>query len=356
MNGEPNPTAIECRSVSKAYGTQSALRSFDLKVGNGEILSLLGPSGSGKTTALRVIAGFEEPDGGEVMIGGRLVVGEGTSVPPEKRRVGMVFQDYALFPHMNVARNVGYGLGRSHGRGRLERLLDLVGLQDKADRMPHELSGGEQQRVALARALAPGPGVILLDEPFSNLDATLRIRMRREVRGILKSAGAAAIFVTHDQEEALAIADVVAVMRDGRVLQQAAPRDLYRRPVDRWVASFVGDSAFFEGTASSGKVDTALGTFSYTGSLRGRVDLMVRPEWIRLDDADGATAVVVGNEYYGHDQLVEVQLGVGRHISARVGAGPTYADGDRVVVSVAKFVVFAKDQERCSTSVRNSKP
>ena len=252
---EPTGTAITCRDVSKRFDSIRALDGFMIDVENGLILSLLGPSGSGKTTALRVIAGFAIPDSGSVTIGGRVIVDQKTFIPPEKRRVGMVFQDYALFPHMTVANNVGYGI-REGKAERVQRVLTLVGLLDMAERMPHELSGGEQQRVALARALAPRPDVILLDEPFSNLDATLRVRMRRDVRRILKWAGATAIFVTHDQEEALAMADTVAVMRKGTIVQAGTPEDVYRTPIDKWVAGFIGESEFVDGDASTGRVTT----------------------------------------------------------------------------------------------------
>lgn len=338
---EPNGSAITCNDVSKRFGAVQALDSFSIDVADGRILSLLGPSGCGKTTALRVIAGFENPDSGSVTIGGRAVV-EGRKVtPPERRRVGMVFQDYALFPHMDVGRNVGYGID-GKDQDRIHEILTLVGLEDMAGRMPHELSGGEQQRVALARALAPRPDAVLLDEPFSNLDATLRVRMRRDVRRILKWAGATTIFVTHDQEEALAMADFVAVMRAGTIVQAGTPKDLYRSPVDKWVAGFIGESEFVDGNAAPGRVDTPLGAFPHFGSLRGPVEVMVRPEWIHLERTDDGTATVIDQEFYGHDQLVVIEFDNGRRLKARVSSGPVYARGDKVQVEVDEVVVFPK--------------
>lgn len=334
-----NGTAISCSGIHKRFGAVTALDGFDLDVAGGSTLSLLGPSGCGKTTALRVIAGFEEPDAGRVAIGGRVVVGPKTAVPPERRRVGMVFQDYALFPHMSVARNVAYGLDSAD---RVDEVLHLVGLDGLGDRMPHELSGGEQQRVALARALAPRPDVILLDEPFSNLDATLRVRMRRDVRRILMLAGATTIFVTHDQEEALAMADHVAVMREGKVVQEGSPKELYERPADKWVAGFVGESEFLRGEAAPGRVDTPLGAFPHFGRARGPVEVMVRPEWIHLEPADDGSASVVDQEFYGHDQLVLIEFANGRRLKARIAAGPVYTPGDRVQVSVDEVVVFPR--------------
>ncbi|MDE2640746.1 MAG: ABC transporter ATP-binding protein, partial [Chloroflexota bacterium] len=263
--------ALDCRGLRKSFGGVQAVQDVSFDVRPGEILALLGPSGCGKTTTLRLIAGFERADAGAVRIGGHTVVDERLSLPPEARRVGMVFQDYALFPHLTVGANVQYGLdapaGRAEGLGaklsraaaryvpyapapaddRVREALALVSLGDMADRYPHELSGGEAQRVALARALAPRPELILLDEPFSNLDTRLRASVRAEVRAILKRAGAAAVFVTHDQEEAFSLADRVGVMWEGRVAQLGTAAEIYRRPATRAVAEFVGDPDFLPG-------------------------------------------------------------------------------------------------------------
>ena len=217
---------VQLTDVSRAFGLTRAVDDVSLEVVEGEIFGVLGPSGSGKTTLLRLIAGFERPDGGSVTVGGHTVASGSVWLPPARRRSGMVFQDYALFPHLTVERNVAFGCARGD-REAPRRALELVGLQHKADRHPHELSGGERQRVALARALAPGPDVVLLDEPFSSLDATLRSDLRREVELILREAETCGVFVTHDQEEALSLADRIAVMRDGEVGQVGTPEDVY---------------------------------------------------------------------------------------------------------------------------------
>ncbi len=331
--------AIHCHGVTKRFNGSYALDDFELEVPAGAILALLGPSGCGKTTALRVIAGFERPDAGMVDIAGLRVVDDALNVPPEKRRVGMVFQEYALFPHMTVAANTGYGLDRTGG-DRVREVLELVGLAEHGDRMPHELSGGEQQRVALARALAPRPAVILMDEPFSNLDAGLRDRMRRDVRVILKEAEATAVFVTHDQEEALAIADIVAVMRRGKVKQIGPPQHIYRRPASPWIARFVGESEFVDGIAEVGQVKTPLGTFPLFGNLRGPVQVMIRPEWVHPVRAGDGAALVVDREFYGHDQLLVLELEGGRRLAARTGSNAGVAPGDRVDIGIDEVVVF----------------
>lgn len=331
--------AVSLHGVSKRFGPVTALDGFDLAVERGSVLALLGPSGSGKTTALRVIAGFERPDEGSVLIEGSEVVGATRWVPPEKRNVGMVFQDYALFPHLSVMDNVSFGLPKGSDPGRVDAVLAMVGLTGAGDRMPHELSGGEQQRVALARALAPGPHLILLDEPFSNLDTPNRDRVRREVRTILIEARATAIFVTHDQEEALAMSDSVAVMRDGAVLQTATPHDLYSRPSDCWVARFLGEAEFVAGTAAGGRVETALGTFPDDSRSSGDVEVMIRPEAVRLTLDAAGPALVVDREFYGHDQLVTLAVG-GSRLLARTGPEPVFSPGDQATFEVMDVVVF----------------
>jgi iron(III) transport system ATP-binding protein len=332
--------AIVCRDLVRHFGAVDALSGFSLEAPYGAVLGLLGPSGSGKTTALRIVAGFDRPDSGSVDVGGRTVVGEGVFVAPEKRRVGMVFQDFALFPHMSVAANVGYGLAAGMRKGRVAQVLEMVGIADKGDRMPHELSGGEQQRVALARALAPSPEVVLLDEPFSNLDAPQRERVRREVRTILVEARATAIFVTHDQEEALAMSDLVAVMRDGAVLQTSSPHDLYQRPADCWVARFLGEGEFLEGTAGGGQVETPLGAFPADPTMSGTVEVLIRPEAVRLTRSDSGAALVVDREFYGHDQLVTLHVDGGRRLLARVGPEPIFNPGDHATFEVTEVMVF----------------
>ncbi len=340
MRPEPPPAQITAVGLVKRFGDVAALDGFDLEVEAGAILGLLGPSGCGKTTVLRVIAGFELPDAGAVTIGGRVVVGPGVAVPPEQRRVGMVFQDYALFPHLTVARNVGYGLPRAGQAARVGAALEMVGLAGHGRAMPHELSGGEQQRVALARALAPRPAVVLLDEPFSNLDAPQRDRMRREVRTILVEARATAVFVTHDQEDALATSDLVAVMRAGRVVQVAPPDVVYRHPVDPWVARFLGEGLVLAGTARGDVVETAVGVLPLVAPAHGDVQVMVRPEAVRLAVAPDGPAQVVDREFYGHDQLVTVEFAGGLRIQSRLGPAPALMLGERVSVDVEQAVAF----------------
>jgi iron(III) transport system ATP-binding protein len=318
------------------------VKDLDLAVTRGEILALLGPSGCGKTTTLRLIAGFESPGSGTVEVDGRTVTGPGINVPPEKRRVGMVFQDYALFPHLSVEQNVAYGLpGGKKRKGRVAEVLALAHLDGLGGRMPHELSGGQQQRVALARALAPEPAVVLLDEPFSNLDASLRARVRSEMREILRDAGATAVFVTHDQEEALSLADEVAVMMDGVVVQSAPPETLYHYPATREVASFVGEANFLPGTVETGHVSCALGDIPILGDGEGEVEVMLRPEALVLRALPNGQATVEDREFYGHDQLLKLRLDSGGTLRARLVGGPGFGPGERVAVGVwGSAVVF----------------
>lgn len=337
MTSNPDFLTIRARGLSKSYGDVVALDSFSLDVWEGSLLTLLGPSGCGKTTALRVIAGFEPADG-TVEIRGRTVLDSDTFVPPEKRRVGMVFQDYALFPHMNVARNVAYGLDRDAGEERVQELLELVGLTGLGERMPGELSGGQQQRVALARAMAPSPDVVLLDEPFSNLDANLRDRVRRELKMILTEARTTAVLVTHDQEEALATSDLVAVMYKGRVVQVDTPAKLYTAPADPWIAEFLGDADALRSTGHRGYADTLLGRFKT--DLKGPVLVVVRPEDVQISIGESPNAVVANTEFFGHDQLVTVALPGGVRVRSRIGPRPNYEPGDNVRVRAIHARVF----------------
>jgi iron(III) transport system ATP-binding protein len=312
---------------------------------------LLGPSGCGKTTTLRLIAGFEELDEGSVEIAGRIVATADRSEPPEQRHVGMVFQDGALFPHLSVGKNVAFGLPRRAGNrdDRVAEALRIVGLAGYEKRMPYELSGGQQQRVALARALAPAPEVILLDEPFSNLDAELRAVVRAEVRQILADAKATAVLVTHDQEEALSLADRVAVMWEGRIVQDASPEELYHRPVNREIGVFVGDAQFVPGEGSGRRVHCELGELPTFGTAVGPVDVMLRPESLRLaHPADGqeANATVLTRAFFGHDQLMRIKLDTGSTLNARLGTYGGIRPGDRIHVSVRGAVLtFPKGAE-----------
>lgn len=340
---------LRCNGVSKRFGRSVALDAFDLELREGALLALLGPSGCGKTTALRVIAGFEEPDAGMVELGGRMVTGNAW-VPPERRRIGMVFQDWALFPHLDVWGNVAFGLDDRRDE-RVREVLELVRLDGLERRMPHELSGGQQQRVALARALAPSPEVILLDEPFSNLDASLRARVRAEVREVLQEAKVTAIFVTHDQEEALSMADEIAVMTGGRVLQVGAPHDVYQAPASRTVATLVGDANFVAGEVRDGTARTAIGDLPAPGLADGPIEVMVRPEAVSITPDAGGPAQIVDAEFYGHDQLVRVRLLDETALDVRLfGPRPDLLVGSAVTVTIGSQTHFfrAGDEEPAS--------
>ncbi len=337
--GDPQPPALSLRGITKRFGDVTAVDHLDLDVPEGSLTALLGPSGCGKTTALRLIAGLETPDAGSIRVAGDEVAGPTTFRAPHRRRVGLVFQDYALFPHLDVATNVGYGLRRlsaDEAARRVDEALDLVGLTHQRGRRPDQLSGGQQQRVALARALAPRPDVLLLDEPFSNLDAALRVLVREEVRAILRATGTTGVFVTHDQTEALSLADRVAVMRDGRLHQVASPHELYARPATRFVAEFVGDALAIPATrAGQFFVDTPLGRLETVRTIDDLPQVvLVRPEEVEVGRGlSPAAARVVAVTYYGHDQVVTVEV-AGLALRARLGPGRTFAVGDPVSVVV----------------------
>ncbi|GIJ11264.1 ABC transporter ATP-binding protein [Micromonospora andamanensis] len=324
--------------VIKRYGRVTALAGVDLRVPSGRLTAVLGPSGCGKTTLLRCLAGFERLDAGEIRIDGALVAGGGRHLPTHRRNIAVVPQEGALFPHLNVADNVGYGLDRATRRSdRIAEVLALVGLAGFGARMPHELSGGQQQRVAVARALAPRPSVVLLDEPFSALDAGLRAGLRHDVRDALRADGATGVLVTHDQGEALSVADQVVVLRDGRVIQAAAPATVYREPANPWVAEFVGDAVLLPADVEQGVARTALGLVPVTGAVPdGPVTVLVRPEQVRLTaGTGGVTATVLRHDFHGHDALVGLGLPDGTRITARVlDGGAPVALGGEVTVRV----------------------
>jgi iron(III) transport system ATP-binding protein len=333
--------------LEKSFGPVPVLRGLDLEVAPGSLAAVLGPSGCGKTTLLRVVAGFERPDAGTVELDETLVASAAMSIPPERRRVGIVPQEGALFPHLTVAANVAYGLRRRDRRGRrVDDVLDLVGLADFGARMPHELSGGQQQRVALARALAPEPALILLDEPFSALDTGLRAAVRDDVRAALRAAGQTAVLVTHDQQEALSMADSVAVMRDGVVVQAASPSDLYAAPVDAGVATFVGEAMVVDADLRDGRAWSRLGDLVVRGDAglrEGPGRVVVRPEQVVLGPvSDGMRARICSTVFYGHDALVLLELADGAEVLART-QGPLPVElangevGVRVVGEVAFF-------------------
>ena len=339
--------AVRLHQVVKRFASVGAVNGVSLELPRGQLMALLGPSGCGKTTTLRLIAGFERLDHGEIEIGHARVAGPGLHLPPERRRVGMVFQEYALFPHLSVAQNVAFGLNAYAGdrTKRVAAVLDLVGLAGLDARMPHELSGGQQQRVALARALAPEPDLILLDEPFSNLDATLRVRVRSEVRAILREARATAVFVTHDQEEALSLVDLVTVMIDGAVLQTASPQQLYHQPATREVARFIGDANFLPGEAHGQRAVCELGDLYLQRTAHGPVDVLIRPENVTVRPAPADSACRIHSVlFFGHDQLVKVQLPSGRTLDTRLGPMYNFAIGQPVSVQVNGLVLSYPSQ------------
>jgi len=331
---------LETENLTKIFDDGVlAVQDISLQVRRDEFLTLLGPSGGGKTTTLRLLAGFEAPTRGRIQIGDHIVADDSHFTPPEKRRVGMVFQDYALFPHVDVAGNIAFGLGGSgkDKQRQVARLLSLVGLTQFAGRMPYELSGGQQQRVALARALAPNPDILLLDEPFSNLDTGLRAQVRSDVRRILLETDTTAIFVTHDQEEALTLSDEIAIIFDGKLVQVATPHALYNRPVNTQVAKFVGDANFLPAEAHGMTADSRLGEVKLFHPKSGRVDLMIRPEALEVGfDERGKQAMVLWREFHGHHQRLGLALADDTELIARTGVDHYFSRGDRVWVSLAR--------------------
>ena len=340
---------LRISGAEKAFGTQPVLRGVDLAVPAGSFTAILGSSGSGKTTLLRIVAGFERPDQGEISIGGEVVDDAGRRfVQSDRRRIGYVPQEGALFPHLSVGRNVAFGLPRGpERRSRVDELLELVGLSGYRRRFPHQLSGGQQQRVALARALAIGPEVVLLDEPFSSLDAAMRSSVRSDVHAVLRQAGTTSILVTHDQDEALSMADQVAVLRRGVIAQLDTPAALYGRPGDVDLAQFLGESNVLEGELHGDLARTPLGDLPVAAGngspFKGKAQVMVRPEQIRLEEAThgGVVATVQSYEYYGHDAVVRVRperTGL-PDLVVRVTGGVPIEPGHQVGLSVLGSVV-----------------
>ena len=325
-NGTLDTPVLTLDGVTKEFGPECAVEDLSLDVASGELLTFLGPSGCGKTTMLRMIAGLEQPTTGSITIAGERVAGDGAFVPPERRDVGIVFQNFALFPHLTVRENIAFGLSDADDAttaARVDDLLDLVDMPTHGDKTPDQLSGGQKQRVALARSLAPEPDVLLLDEPFSNLDVRLRVEMREEVRRILKAAGVTAVSVTHDQEEALSISDRVAVMNEGSIEQVGEPESVFERPESKFVASFLGRASFLEGRLIDGQVETGVGRFN-AAALEGYdttynevpVDVLVRPDDLRATPAnpDVADGVVVARQYVGPSFIYRVELDSGESV------------------------------------------
>jgi iron(III) transport system ATP-binding protein len=351
-------TDLEVTGIYKSYGGQRVLSGLDLAVGAGSFTSILGPSGSGKTTLLRVVAGFERADGGSVRLGAEVVDGDGRFIGPDRRRIGFVPQDGSLFPHLSVVQNVGFGLPRRERHGKkVLQLLDMVGLGGLEKRYPHQLSGGQQQRVALARALAIEPSLVLLDEPFASLDASLRVALRQDVRRVLKKAGATVVLVTHDQDEALSLADQVAVLRDGRVGQCDTPQELYARPSTPELALGLGETNFLNGRAQGRTVATALGLLALErppelGLNEAAMLVLVRPEQILLSvepGGDRPCGRVISTEFYGHDAVVRVlaDLDGPKTLIVRTSqAAALPAEGSLVAISVRGSVVAWVDAAR----------
>jgi iron(III) transport system ATP-binding protein len=330
---------IRTRSISKFYDEERVLSDFNLDVWKGSITGILGSSGSGKTTALRLIAGFDRPDAGIIEMKNEVIVSDEVWLPPERRNIGMVFQDYALFPHLTVKKNIAFGLGKNDiEQGRLKEVIEMCNLSSLINKFPQELSGGQQQRVALARALAPNPEVILLDEPFTSLDAQMARVLRDEVVELLKDTETTAIIVTHDQEEALSVCDVVSVLEKGKIIQSSTPQEIYLNPVSKTVANSVGDPNILKGFSVDGRVETSLGTF--VSAYEGALDVSIRPECIELNlDSDGSY-VVKECTFYGHDQVISFQNSKGEVFRARSLPNTIYEAGDKVNIEISEVTTF----------------
>lgn len=337
-------TILHVEQLSKQFVSKNwAVNQVSFDLTQGEILGLLGPSGCGKTTLLRIIAGFEQPSQGEVELSGRLITGINNLLPPEKRNTGMVFQDYALFPHLNVSDNLAFGLktkkprpNRQEIRHRVAEVLNLVGLSGLEKRYPHELSGGQQQRVALARALAPQPALILLDEPLSNLDVQVRERLRHEIRRILKSTNTAAIFVTHDQEEAMAIADKIAVMKDGKIEQLDTPETIYAQPASKFVAEFVTQANFVSAVKNGDLWETELGKWKVkTPITLHSGEIMFRQEDVKLEPDEEATTIIQEREFLGREYRYCLETASGQRLHARTNITTQLPVGTKVKLCLA---------------------
>lgn len=352
---------LKLSRIHQSYHQQEIIKHLSLELKKGEIGCLLGPSGCGKTTVLRCIAGFESISSGEIVINGKAVCNSDFNLPPEQRRIGMVFQDYALFPHLTVSANIGFGLQqrtkaeRSH---RINELIATVGLTEVSDRYPHELSGGQQQRVALARALAPKPDLLLLDEPFSNLDISLRERLSLEVRDILKDQHTTAMLVTHDQAEAFSVADIIGVMHQGEIMQWDSAYNLYHHPINRFVAQFIGQGTFIPGHFISPRtVQTELGTLQGNSShlnhleqsdraTNQEVDVLLRPDDIVYNKTSTLQATVINKAFRGANILYTLKLSSGRIILSLIPSHHNHSLGENIGIQLAAdhVVVFSREK------------
>lgn len=344
-----NRPLVELREISKRFVNRDVVKGVSFNIKRGELFVILGPSGSGKTTTLRLLAGLERPDAGEIFIDDQMVASENFFISPEARNVGMVFQEYALFPNLTVKDNIAFGLHKLEKIERpriIERMLEFVGLRDHIDRFPHELSGGEQQRVAFARALAPSPVVILLDEPFSNVDADMRLRIRRDMQRILRKSNITAILVTHNQEDAFAIADRIAVMNKGQIEQIATPSEMYHSPATRFVADFVGEADFINGTVENNLIRTAVGNFPAAGFDSGAsVQVMIRPSDISFKVTKEGDGVIEYLEFKGSQTLYFLKLPSGEILHSIQNSESLIEVGTKVRVEVraAQILAFPVD-------------
>lgn len=354
MSPSETTSLLKLTDLTCAYDGAPVVESLNLNINAGDVCCLLGPSGCGKTTVLRAIAGFHQVSDGEILLKGQCISSAATSTPPEKRHIGMVFQDYALFPHLSVCDNVTYGLAtlsRAEKERVCDEMLSLVKLHDMGKRFPHELSGGQQQRVALARALAPNPSILLMDEPFSSLDVDLRRSLAIEVRGILKSRNITAIMVTHDQEEAFAFADKIGVMHHGKIQQWASPFDLYHEPSTRFVANFIGQGSFIPGHVINGTtVATEIGMITgnrcYDWLPDSPIDVLLRPDDVIHNDASVKTGVVVSKVFAGTSTLYTLKLPTGSEVVSAFPSHHDYQIGDRVGIDIEAdhLIAFAASE------------
>ncbi len=331
--------SVITEKLNKSFDIDSVLKNLNLKIIKGEIMAIVGPSGCGKTTTLRLIAGFEQPDSGKITLGEKVVADDKVYLPPEKRGVGMVFQDFALFPHLTVAENISFGIKnipQENIRDETDYLLNLVALNNLGDRYPHELSGGQRQRVSLARALAPKPDLILMDEPFSNIDADRRLLIREEVRKILKKLKATAIFVTHDQEEALYMGDRLAVMNNGEIEQMGTPEIVYQQPKTRFVAEFMGNTEFIPGVISKKGIKTEIGYLEqeYDLPLGTEIEIAVRFDDLKIKKSKKPNAIVLARHFKGSINIYRLQLSSGLTLHAYAKHTKTFKTGKFVKVKL----------------------